>query len=56
MSQTRENDQKPNFCTIDPNLNPQFFLWILAQLVARHCSKLSSYVIQRKTNEPNLTK
>ena len=33
---------------------PKIFLWILPRLVARHCSKLSSYEVYRKTNEPNL--
>ena len=35
---------------------PQFFLQVLFLLVFRHSSKLSSYAIPRKTNEPNLRK
>ena len=37
-------------------LGPLFFLQVLPLLVLRHFSKLSSYAIQRKTDEPNLTK
>ena len=37
-------------------LAPQFFLLILPLLVVRHCSKLSSYAIERIINEPNLRK
>ena len=33
---------------------PHFFSWILLLQVARHCFKLSSYAILKKTNEPNL--
>ena len=33
-----------------------FFSWVLPLLVVRHCSKLLSYAILRKTNEPNLKK
>ena len=32
---------------------PKIFLWFLPLLVVRHCSKLSSYAMHRKTNEPN---
>ena len=35
---------------------PNFFLQVLPLLVIRKCSKLSSYAIYRKTNEPNLRK
>ena len=35
---------------------PQFFLQVLPLLVVRYCSKLSSYAISRKTNEPNWRK
>ena len=35
---------------------PQFFFQFLPLLVVRHCSKLSSYAIYRKTNETNLRK
>ena len=37
-------------------LAPQFFLLILPLLVVRHCSKLSSYAIERIINEQNLRK
>ena len=32
------------------------FLWVLALFLIRHCSKLSSYTIEKKTNAPNLRK
>ena len=35
---------------------PKIFLQVLPPLVVRHCSKLSSYAIERKANEPNLRK
>ena len=35
---------------------PIFFSWVLPLPVVRHCSKLSSYAISRKTKEPNLKK
>ena len=43
---------------IIPNLGPPFFLIFffwggLSLLALRHCSKLSSFAISRKTNEPN---
>ena len=57
MIQTQRNDGKPHF---EPDLGPlgsnagcQIFF---VNLVVKHCSKLSSYAIQRKTNEPNLRK
>ena len=54
MIQTQQNDEKPHF---EPDLGPlcgcQIFL---VNLVVKHCSKLSSYPIQRKTSEPNLRK
>ena len=54
MMQPWENGKNSNF---GPNLVPQnFFSWVLPLLVVRHCSKLSSYAISTKTNEPNLTK
>ena len=54
MMQPGENGKNSNF---GPNLAPpKFFSWILPLLVVRQCSKLSSYAISRKTNEPNLTK
>ena len=47
----------PDFDLFGPNLPPpKLFLRVLALLVVRHCSKLSSYTIQRKTNEPNFGK
>ena len=51
---------KPNFRPdsglFGPDLGPQNFLKVLPLLVVRHCSNLSSNVIERKTNEPNLRK
>ena len=35
---------------------PENFLQVLPLLVVRHCSKLSSYAIERKANELNLRK
>ena len=49
MMKIWENDENPNFW---PNLGPQIFFVSLTLLV-RHCFKLSSYEIFRKTNEPN---
>ena len=47
----------PNYGLFDLNLGIQkLFLQVLPLLVVRHCYKLSSYVIQRKTNKSNLTK
>ena len=44
-----ENGENPNF---GPNLEPRtFFSWVLLLLVVRKCSKLSFYVISRKTND-----
>ena len=37
-------------------LAPQFFWLILPLLLVRHCSKLSSYAIERIINESNLRK
>ena len=50
MSQTWKNGKKtnfgPNLCPLDPNLDPLiFFPLVLPLLLARHCSKLSSYAI-----------
>ena len=40
-----------------PNLGiTKFFSWVLHQIVARQCSKLSSHANSRKTNEPNFKK
>ena len=48
---------EPNFGLFDPNLGPQkIFFQVLLLLVVRYCSKLSSYAICMKTNEPNLKK
>ena len=57
MIQTRENGEKPHFrLDLDPlDLNSDrqtFFI----KPVGRHCSKLSFYVIQRKTSEPSSRK
>ena len=52
MMKIWENDENPNF---GPNLGPQIFFVSLTLLV-RHCFKLSSYEIFRKTNEPNFRK
>ena len=43
----------PNFGS---NLCPKHFLQVLPLLVVRHCSRLWSCAIWRKTNEPNLRK
>ena len=52
--QTRENCKNLNF---GPDLGPKIsFLWVLPLLVVRQCSKLSSYVLFKKTNERNLKK
>ena len=52
--QTRENCKNPSF---GPDLGPKIsFLWVLPLLVVRQCSKLSSYVLFKKTNERNLKK
>ena len=52
--QQRENGKNPNF---GPNLGPpKGFSSVLPQPVVRQCSKLSSYAVSKKTNEPNLKK
>ena len=43
MMQTWENGENPNFWP------PKFFSWVLPLLDVRHCHKLSSYPISRKT-------
>ena len=53
MNKTWENNKKPNFV---PDFGHKNFSWVLPLLAARYCSKLSSYAISRKTNEPNLRK
>ena len=57
MIQTQENGEKPHFGLdlgpLDPNWGCQFFF---IKLVVRHCSKLSTYALYRKTREPNLRK
>ena len=53
MLQPWENFKNPNF---GPSLGPPIFLWVLPLQVVRQCSRLSSYAISRKTNEPNLKK
>ena len=46
MNETWEDGKKanfgPNFGPFTPNLGPKLFFVILAALVVRHCSKLSS--------------
>ena len=57
MNQTWENGEKPNFGqSFGPFGQSILLIWILIPLEARHCPKLSSYVIQKKINEPNLRK
>ena len=68
VNQTKENSEKPNFggdCgpfsrhlpPPPPILPPyQFFSRVLPLLNARHCHKLSSYAISRKTYDPNSRK
>ena len=54
MMQTWKNGKNPN---LRPNLGPkQVFSWVLPLLVVIQCSKLASYAISRKTNEPHLRK
>ena len=54
MMQPLENSKNPNF---GPNLaTPEFFSWVLPLPVCTECSKLSSYAVLRKTNEPNSKK
>ena len=54
MMQPWENGKYPNF---GPILRPQKLLSrVLPMLVVKKCSKLSTYVISTKTNEPNLKK
>ena len=48
MMQPWENGKNPTF--------RNFFSWVLPLLVMFQCSKLSSYAISRKRNEPNLIK
>ena len=35
---------------------PKTFLWVLPQLDVRHCRRLTSHAISRKTNDPNSRK
>ena len=60
MNQTWENSEKPNFqsnfASFGQNVGPPKFFVDLPLLVARHCSKLSSYAVLKKTNKPNLRK
>ena len=52
LIQSQENGKNPNFA---PNLwFSKFFPRVLPLLVVRQCSKLSSCVILRKNNAPNL--
>ena len=52
MNKTWENCDKPNFRLDFGSFGTLNFLWILCLLVVRHCSKPSSYAIERKANEP----
>ena len=49
MNQTWENSEKPNFqsnfASFGQNVGPPKFFVDLPLLVARHCSKLSSYAV-----------
>ena len=60
MNEIWENGKKlnfgPDFGLFDPNLGLSFFFQVLHLLIVTYCSKLSSYVIQRKTNESNTRK
>ena len=63
MNQTGENGKKPNFGPnfglFGPNLGPKFFFVCsnsTTLLDVRHCRKLSSYAISRKTSDPNSRK
>ena len=58
-NQTSENGEKTILELILAHMAKiwiPYFLWILPRLVSRHYSKLSSYLIQKKTNKQNLTK
>ena len=59
MNQTWKSNKTSNFGPDFGRFGPilgSHFLWVLPLLVIRHCSKLSSYVIQKKTDAPNLRK
>ena len=56
MNQTWKRNKKPNFGPFGPISGPQIFMQGLPLLVIKHCSKLSSYAIYKKTNAPNLRK
>ena len=43
-------------CPAWPKFAPYSFLWVLPLLIIRNYSKLSSYTISWKTNEPNFRK
>ena len=57
MIQAQENGEKPHFGLdlgpLNPNWGCQFFF---IKQVVRHCSKLSTYALYRKTSDPNLRK
>ena len=59
MIQTQETGKKhhfgPDLGPLDPNLDHQF-IYFFIKLEVRHCSKLSFYAIERKTNASNLKK
>ena len=54
IMQSWEKGKKTNFGTKFGG--PNFFLWVLPLLDVRHCHKLSSYSILRKTYDPNSRK
>ena len=60
MNHTWKNGEKPNFGTnfspFGPNLVLQKKICVSTLLVVSYCSKISSYTIEKKTNEPNLRK
>ena len=47
---------RPGLGLLDPNLGHRFFFEVSALLDVRHCSKLQSCTISRKSNDANLRK
>ena len=61
VNQASENREKPNFGpdfdSLGPNLGLRhFFLSVFSLPDVRHCCKLSSYSVSRKTYDPNSRK